>query len=100
MELRQFEYFVAVAEEAKLPLFTADTDSVARGSLAALGFNYYDVGKQTGEIVVRILKGENPGDIGVKVAAGSDLVINKKAAEKMGVTLPESVVKRATRVVE
>jgi putative tryptophan/tyrosine transport system substrate-binding protein len=91
---------VAVAEEAKLPLFTADTDSVARGSLAALGFNYYDVGKQTGEIVVRILKGENPGDIGVKVAAGSDLVINKKAAEKMGVTLPESVVKRATRVVE
>ena len=91
---------VAVAEEAKLPLFTADTDSVARGSLAALGFNYYDVGKQTGEVVVRILKGENPGDIAVKVAAGSDLVINKKAAEKMGVTLPESVVKRATRVVE
>ncbi len=91
---------IAVAEEAKLPLLTADTDSVARGSLAALGFNYYDVGKQTGEIVVRILKGENPGDIAVKVAAGSDLVINKKAAEKMGVTLPESVVKRATRVVE
>ncbi|MCK3778411.1 ABC transporter substrate-binding protein [Ensifer sesbaniae] len=91
---------VAVAEEAKLPLFTADTDSVARGSLAALGFNYYDVGKQTGDVVVRILKGENPGDIAVKVAAGSDLVINKKAAEKMGVTLPESVVKRATRVVE
>ncbi len=44
------------------------------------------------KIVVRILKGENPGDIAVKVAAGTDLVINKKAAEKMGVTLPESVV--------
>src|SRR5690606_23068475 len=42
---------VSVAEEAKLPLFTADTDSVERGSLAALGFNYYDVGKQTGEVV-------------------------------------------------
>ncbi len=91
---------VGVAEEAKLPLFTADTDSVSRGSLAALGFNYHDVGKQTGEIVVRILKGESPGDIAVKVAAGSDLVINKAAAAKMGVTLPESVVKRATRVVE
>ncbi|HUH48650.1 MAG TPA: ABC transporter substrate-binding protein, partial [Mycoplana sp.] len=65
---------VAVAEEAKLPLFTADTDSVSRGAVAALGFNYKDVGKQTGEIVVRILKGENPGDIAVKVAAGTDLV--------------------------
>ena len=91
---------VAVAEEAKLPLFTADTDSVSRGAIAALGFNYKDVGKQTGEIVVRILKGENPGDIAVKVAAGTDLVINKAAAAKMGVTLPESVVGRATRVIE
>ncbi|WP_075291705.1 ABC transporter substrate-binding protein [Pararhizobium arenae] len=91
---------VAVAEEAKLPLFTADTDSVARGSLAALGFNYRDVGKQTGEVVVRILKGENPGDIPVRIAAGSDLVINKAAATKMGVTFPESVLTRANRVVE
>lgn len=91
---------VAVAEEAKLPLFTADTDSVSRGAVAALGFNYHDVGKQTGDIVVRVLKGENPGDIAVKVAAGTDLVINKGAATKMGVTFPESVLGRATRVIE
>jgi len=91
---------VAVAEESKLPLFTADTDSVSRGSIAALGFNYHDVGKQTGDVVARILKGENPGDIAVKVAAGSDLVINKLAAQKMGITLPESVVSRASRVIE
>ncbi len=91
---------VSVAEEAKLPLFTADTDSVSRGAIAALGFNYKDVGKQTGEIVVRILKGENPGDIAVKVAACTDLVVNKGAAAKMGVTLPEALVGRATRVIE
>lgn len=91
---------VAVAEESKLPLFTADTDSVSRGSVAALGFNYYDVGKQTGDIVVRVLKGENPGDIAVKTAAGSDLVINKAAAAKMGVTLPQSVLSRANKIIE
>ncbi|KAA0686361.1 ABC transporter permease [Neorhizobium sp. P12A] len=91
---------VAVAEEAKLPLFTADTDSVSRGSIAALGFNYYDVGKQTGDIVVRILKGENPGDIPVKIASGSDLVVNKASAAKMGVTVPDSVLKRASKVIE
>jgi putative ABC transport system substrate-binding protein len=94
------ESAVGVAVEAKLPLFTADTDSVKRGSIAALGFNYRDVGKQTGEVVVRILKGEKPGDIPAKVAAGTDLAINKTFAAKMGVTLPESVVKRATQVVE
>lgn len=91
---------VAVAGEAKLPLFTADTDSVARGSLAALGFNYYDVGKQTGDVVVRVLKGEKAGDIPVKVAVGTDLVVNKQAAAAMGVTVPDAVLKRATKIIE
>jgi putative tryptophan/tyrosine transport system substrate-binding protein len=94
------EAAVAVAEEAKVPLFTADTDSVSRGSVAALGFNYYDVGKETGEVVVRILKGEKPGDIEVKIAKGTDLVVNRKAAAKMGVTLPDAIVKRAGKVIE
>lgn len=94
------ESAVGVAVESKLPLFTADTDSVARGAIAALGFNYYDVGKQTGEIVVRVLKGEAVGDIPTTVAKGTDLVVNKGSAAKMGVTLPEAVVARATKVIE
>jgi len=94
------ESAVGVAEESKLPLFTADTDSVSRGAIAALGFNYYDVGKQTGAIVVRVLKGETVGDIPATVAKGTDLVVNKKAAAKMGVTLPEALVARATKVIE
>jgi putative tryptophan/tyrosine transport system substrate-binding protein len=94
------EAAVGVAEEAKVPLYSGDTDSVARGALASVSFNYFDVGKQTGEIVVRVLKGEAPGDIPVRVATGSDLFVNKKAAAKMGVTLPEALVKRAKKVIE
>ena len=95
-----FEAAVGVAEEAKIPLYAGDTDSVNRGAIAALGFNYFDVGKQTGALVVRVLKGEAPGDIPVRVAAGTDLVINKSAAAKMGVTFPESVTARATKTIE
>ncbi|KAB0540876.1 ABC transporter substrate-binding protein [Pseudochrobactrum algeriensis] len=91
---------VSVAEEAKIPLMTADTDSVSRGAFIALGFNYYDVGKQTGEVVVRILKGEKPGDIPVKVAAGTDLVVNLVAAKKMGIEIPQAVVDRASKVIK
>ncbi|RCW25911.1 putative ABC transport system substrate-binding protein [Ciceribacter lividus] len=94
------EAAVGVAVEAKIPLYAGDTDSVARGALAAIGFNYFDVGKQTGEIVARVLKGEAPGDIPVRVAAGTDLVINKSAAAKMGVEFSESIVKRATKIIE
>ncbi|EFG36871.1 ABC transport system substrate-binding protein [Brucella sp. NVSL 07-0026] len=94
------ESAVGVAEESKLPLFTADTDSVKRGALAALGFNYYDVGKQTGAIVVKILKGEKPGDIAVNIAKGTDLVINLGAAKKMGVEFPQAVIDRATSKID
>jgi putative ABC transport system substrate-binding protein len=94
------EAAVGVAEEAKVPLYSGDTDSVARGALASISFNYFDVGRQTGEIVARVLKGEAPGDIKVNVASGTDLVINKKAAEKMGVTFSDDLVKRAKKVIE
>ena len=60
-----FEGIVKVAQQAKLPVFAGDTDSVKRGAIAALGFNYYDVGRQTGKMVVRVLKGEAPGKIAV-----------------------------------
>ncbi|MDR0251726.1 MAG: ABC transporter substrate-binding protein [Brucellaceae bacterium] len=91
---------VSVAEEAKIPLMTADTDSVSRGAFIALGFNYYDVGKQTGEVVVRILNGEKPGDIPVNVAAGTDLVVNLVAAKKMGIEIPQAVIDRASKVIK
>ncbi|MBN9027757.1 MAG: ABC transporter permease, partial [Rhizobiales bacterium] len=56
--------------------------------------------KQTGAIVVRILNGEKAGDIDINVAAGTDLVINPAAAEKIGLTLPKSIVDRATKVIK
>ena len=46
------------------------------------------------------LKGEKPGDLPVVFATGTNLVINPGAAEKMGVTLPEAVLKRATETVK
>lgn len=94
------ESLVAVAEENDLPLISGDTDSVERGALASVGFNYYEVGKQTAEVVLRVLKGENPGEIPVTFATGTDLVVNRKAAEAMGVTLPQAMIERASKVIE
>lgn len=85
---------------AKIPLYAADTDSVARGALASVGFNYRQVGTQTGELAVRILKGEKPADLPVVFAQGTDLFLNKGVAEKIGVVLPEAALKRAVTVVD
>jgi putative ABC transport system substrate-binding protein len=91
---------IAVAVENKIPLYAGDTDSVKRGALATIGFNYHDIGVETGKVVARVLKGEKPGDIPVAFATGTDLYVNKGAAAKMGVTLPDAVVKRANSVIE
>src|SRR6185369_1965870 len=54
----ELEAAVSVAEENKIPLYAGDTDSVPRGAIATIGFNYHDIGVDTGKIVARVLKGE------------------------------------------
>ncbi len=93
------EAVIAVAEENDIPLFSGDTDSVERGTLASIGFDYYDVGLQTGAVVARILNGEAPGSIPVTFATGSDLYVNTGAAERMGIAIPPAVLERADKVV-
>ena len=78
------EAIVQVGQQNQLPVFAGDTNSVPRGAIAALGFNYGDLGRQTGKIVVRVLKGEKPGDIAVEGVEITELFVNPKAAEAMG----------------
>jgi len=51
------ESILKVGIDNKIPVYAGDTDSVKRGAIATLGFNYLDVGRQAGRIVVRVLKG-------------------------------------------
>ncbi|WP_157266283.1 ABC transporter substrate-binding protein [Azohydromonas aeria] len=94
-----FEGIVKVAQQAKLPVVAADTDAVKRGAVAALGLNYYELGRQTGQIVVRILGGEKPGAIAAQTSQRFELHVNPEAAQKQGVTLPEDLLKAAKVVV-
>lgn len=98
--LTALESVVKVGIDGRIPVFSADTGSVTRGAVAALGFNYHDIGRQTGDVIVRILKGEKAGDIPVRVATGSDLYVNTKMAGLMGVDIPQSVLERATKVIQ
>ena len=95
-----YESLYKVAVENKLPLVASDTDSVKRGAVAALGVNYHDMGKKTGEIVARILKGEAPGDIAPSRMDKLDLIVSKKNAAEEGATLSEEVLKEAAEVQE
>jgi len=95
-----YEAMVKVGVDAKLPLIAADSDSVKRGAIASLGVNYFDMGVQTGQQVVRILRGEKPGQMASETSARLELYVNPKAAAAQGVTLSDALVQSAATVVE
>lgn len=95
-----YESLAKIANESKIPLLASDPDSAERGAIAALGMSYYDLGRQAGKIVIRILNGEKPGDIPPQIGSITQLTINKKAAERQGIILSEDVLKSATKIVE
>lgn len=92
------ESAIKVCEQNKLPLFNADVDSVKRGSVAAMGFDYYKHGLQTGELAQRILKGAAPATTPVEFQEKLQLHINTKAAAKMGVAIPTELLEKADKV--
>lgn len=95
-----FESLYKVAVENKLPLVASDTGSVQRGAIAALGVNYFDIGKKAGNTVVRILNGEKAGDIPSMRMDKLDLIVSKKHAAEQGATLSDEVLKEAAEVQE
>ncbi len=95
-----YESLVKVGNDAKIPLIAADTDSVKRGAIAAIGIDYRKLGVQTGKIVARILKGEKPGAIASETSTNLDLFVNPGAAEKQGVKLSDALLKSASQIVK
>lgn len=84
------------ARASETPVIGGETSFVDAGAIAALGFDYYQVGVQTADFVVRILKGEKPGDIPARVAVGTDLKVNVEAAKGFGIEFSEALLARVT----
>ena len=93
-----------VAAKHKIPVMSADPSSAETTPvLAAWGFDYYKMGKATGRLVNRILKGEKPEAIPTVFmtdASDVDLLINLDVASELGVTFPEDVIAKANTIIE
>ncbi|MCL1962204.1 MAG: ABC transporter substrate-binding protein, partial [Desulfovibrionaceae bacterium] len=95
-----YESLTKVGNDSKIPLIASDTDSVKRGAIAALGVNYFEMGKQTGRMVARILNGEKPGVIAPETSDKLELYVNPGAAEKQGVKLSDEIINSAKEIVK
>lgn len=90
---------VKVAETNKIPVIAAEAGTVEGGALATVGIDYFALGKQTGAMAVKILKGEaEPATMPVEFADTLASTYNSAAAKAIGIELPESITAEGTDV--
>ncbi len=93
-----------VATKAGIPIMSADPTSAGKlDILAAWGFDYYKVGRATGKIVGDILRGKKTEDmptVFMTDPSDVDLLVNKKVAAKLGITIPADILKKAKTVIQ
>ena len=90
---------VSVTEEAKLPVICGEGGMVKAGGVATLGVDYYKLGFQAGEMAADILSGKSkPSDMAIQAQKEFKAMVNLKEAEKIGLKVPEDVLKGAELV--
>jgi putative ABC transport system substrate-binding protein len=70
------------------------------GGLLSYGIDPVDIFRRAGTYVDRILRGEKPGDLPVQLATKFEMVVNRKTATALGLTVPPSIMLRAGEVIE
>lgn len=90
-----------VCMDNSVPLFSADvTSSFDTDVLIAGGFDYYASGKLTGEVIRRMLNGEEAKDIGTLYLEDLEILINLDVATRLGIQIPDDIMQRARYVIE
>jgi putative ABC transport system substrate-binding protein len=83
-----------------LPAIAADRPFATEGGLAAYGNDARDTFRRATSYVDRILRGEKPADLPVQSPVKFDLVINRKTATALGLTVPPTLLAIADEVIE
>ncbi|TNH05493.1 ABC transporter substrate-binding protein [Testudinibacter sp. TR-2022] len=94
-----YDALYKVAVENKIPLIAADFGSVERGAIAALATNQYNVGVETGKMAAQVLRGVKVPDLATVRMTDLDLYLNPQAAALQGVSVPQALLEKATKIV-
>jgi putative ABC transport system substrate-binding protein len=91
---------IQLAAKHKLPAVYYSSGFVPAGGLVSYGPDRIDLFRKAAGYVDRILRGAKPVDLPVQAPTKYELVLNLKTAKAMGLSIPQSVVVRADRVIE
>jgi len=78
------------ANKAGIPVFGSEVEQVKAGCVASMGLEYFELGKQTGRMAAKVLKGEaEAADMKYETITEPSLYVNFAAAEKLALSLPD-----------
>jgi ABC transporter substrate binding protein/Protein of unknown function (DUF1275) len=94
------EVIMALAARYRVPTISTDPLYAELGGLISYGADFAELFRQEAEYIDRALKGANPGELPIQQPTKYELVINLKTGKALGLTIPESVLSLADRVIE
>lgn len=94
------ENMIRRSRELRMALLVVGAEEAEAGALIAYGTDILDDLRRAADMLAKVLKGENPGNLPVDQASRFQLVLNLKTAKEIGLSIPRSIVVRADRVIE
>ena len=91
---------IPLAAKSKIPAFYQFSAFVAAGGLASYGPDLKPIYQKAAQYVDRLFKGANPAELPVEQPVGFELAVNLKTATSLGLTIPDTVLARADKVIE
>jgi len=98
--LQQKNQIAELAMKHRLPAMAGDRIYSEAGALMSYGPNIADQYRRAATYVDRILKGAKPAELPVEQPTKFDLVINRKAARALGLTIPQTLLLSADKLIE
>jgi putative tryptophan/tyrosine transport system substrate-binding protein len=84
----------------RLPAVTLFPDFARAGGLMAYGVNLLEMYRQAGVMVGKVLQGRKPAELPIERPTKFELVLNLRAAKRLGIEIPTSLLLRADEVIE
>jgi putative tryptophan/tyrosine transport system substrate-binding protein len=92
--------FVDLTVKSRLPAMYGENEWPEAGGLMSYGPDFVDLYRRAAAYVDKILKGTKPADLPVQQPTKFEFIINLKAAKQIGLTIPQSVLYRADKVIK